>query len=204
MARKKWIRGIGVNMTQIELSTRALSVLAKSGWDGSERNIDKDLAELEEEDFSFPPSFAISFLKQYSGIEFEAIDEKISLRSIISFGLEKALEIPCVKSNLAEHEIILNKKLYPIGSMDLFVLSEKDSYERMILLIAETGEIYSSRSYIVNQAGYDDHDFINRVIDGTLLWRSNKELKISYSRYDARLKELRKQELAEERLEKAR
>jgi hypothetical protein len=114
--------------------------------------------------------------------------------------VEKALEIPCVKSNLAEHEIILEKKLYPVGSIDLFVLGEDDSYERMILLISENSGIYSSRSYVINQAGYDDHDFINRVIDGTLLWRGSKELKISYSRYDERLKKLRKQELTEERL----
>jgi hypothetical protein len=187
-------------MTQIELSTRARSVLAKCGWDGSERNIDKDLSELEEEGFGSPPSFAVSFLRHYSGIEFEAIDTKNSLHSIIFFGVEKALEIPCVKSNLAEHEIILEKKLYPVGSIDLFVLGEDDSYERMILLISENSGIYSSRSYVINQAGYDDHDFINRVIDGTLLWRGNKELKISYSRYDERLKKLRKQELTEERL----
>jgi hypothetical protein len=190
-------------MTQIELSTRARSTLAKCGWDGSERSIDQDLSELEEENFDFPPNFALSFLRKYSGIEFEAIDEKNLLRSIVSFGVEKALEIPCIKSNLAEHEVILGKKLYPVGSMDLFILGEDDSYERMILLIAENDGIYSSRSYVINQAGHNDHDFINRVIDGTLLWRSNKELKISYSRYDERLKKLRKKELVEERLSKS-
>jgi SMC interacting uncharacterized protein involved in chromosome segregation len=96
-------------MDLTELSSHALHVLRAQGWDGSEQNIESDLADLKEEGFDTPPSYVISILKKYSGLEFEAISKYTQSRLEISFGLDKALEIPCVKKNLIEHEIILGK-----------------------------------------------------------------------------------------------
>jgi hypothetical protein len=63
-------------MDQIELSSQALSILTTKGWDGSLRNIDRDLMDLNEGGFNLPPTeYAISLLKKYSGLEFETISE---------------------------------------------------------------------------------------------------------------------------------
>jgi hypothetical protein len=59
-------------------------------------------------------------------------------------------------------------------------------------------------SGFISQQGYSTEDFINRIIEDQPLWRNNDELRTSYSHYDPRLRDLRKQELAKERLEKAR
>jgi SUKH-3 immunity protein len=185
-------------MDLTELSSHALHVLRAQGWDGSEQNIESDLADLKEEGFDTLPSYVISILKKYSGLEFEAISEYTQSRLEISFGLDKALEIPCVKKNLIEHEIILGKKLYPIGSIDLSELNRNRDFGRLIIVVADDGNVYSSMSYVINQTGYDINDFINRVIDDQLLWRTDKSLKVSYSRHDPRLRELRKKELVEE------
>jgi hypothetical protein len=175
-------------MTKTELSSRAISTLAGKGWDGTQRNIDRDLADLREEGFDSPLNCAIFFLEQYSGIEFETIDLELSRRSIISLGVDKALEIPCLKLDINEHQMILGKNLYPVGSMDLYRLDSDNKYERMVLLIADDGGIYSSRSYVICQEGYDGNDFINRVIDGQGLWKTHEELRINYSKSDPKLK----------------
>jgi hypothetical protein len=191
-------------MSLAELNLQALSILRKNGWDGTPRNIDIDLEDLHQEGFKSPPSYALPILREYSGIEFEVVEKKFSTRSVITFGLEKALEVPCIKSDLGEHEIILGKELFPIGSIDLFNADSDISYERMILLVAEDNTIYSGRSYVIVQEGYCINDFINRIIENQSLWKSNKDLMINYSRKDSRLKEFRKKELAEERLAKTR
>jgi hypothetical protein len=187
---------------QTELSPTAFSILSSKGWDGSLRNIESDLADLQYGKFDSPPDYVISLLQKYSGIEFEVVSTYQASLLTVSFGLDKALEIPCVKSDLSEHEIILGKKLYPIGSIDLSELNGNRNFGRLIIVVAEDGNVYSSMSYVINQTGYDINDFINRVIDDQLLWRTDESLKISYSRYDTRLRALRKQELAEERLAK--
>jgi hypothetical protein len=179
-----------------ELSQQALAILQKAGWNGTPRNIDVDLIDLQEEGFEVPPSNANSILTQYSGIEFEVTEKKFLSRSVITFGLEKALEIPCLKSDLEEHEIILGKKLYPIGSMDLFHANSNISYERMILLVAEDNAVYASRSYVIAQEGRDVNDAINRIVSDELLWKTDETLRINYSRNDPRLKEIRKREAA--------
>jgi hypothetical protein len=192
-------------MSQVALSSQALSVLTMQGWDGLLRKIDRDLMDLKEGEFDLPPpEYAISLLEKYSGIKFEVVSIYQAMRLTISFGLDKALEIPCVKSDLIEHEIILGKKLYPIGSIDLSELNGNRDFGRLAIVVADDGNIYSSMSYIINQTGYNINDFINRVIDDQLLWRTDESLKVSYSRHDPRLRELRKQELVEERLSKAR
>jgi SUKH-3 immunity protein len=183
-------------MIQTDLTPQALSILRKAGWNGTSRKIDVDLADLQAEGFETPPSNAISILNQYSGIEFEVTEKKFLSRSIITFGLEKALEIPCIKSDLEEHQIILGKKLYPIGSMDLFHANSDISYERMILLVAEDNTVYSSRSYVIVQEGRDVNDAINRIVSDELLWKTDETLRINYSRHDPMLRELRKKEAA--------
>jgi hypothetical protein len=174
----------------------ALSILRKAGWDGTPRNIDVDLDDLQEGGFEVPPSNAISILTQYAGVEFEVIEKKFLSRSEVTFGVEKALEIPCIKSDIEEHEIILGKKLYPVGSMDLFHANSDTSYERMIILVAGDNSVYASRSYVIVQEGFDANDFINRIISDDLLWKTDENLRINYSRYDPRLRELRKKEAA--------
>jgi hypothetical protein len=191
-------------MSETELGTKALAILRKSGWDGLPRNIERDLADLQYKGFDSPPEHAVSVLKQYSGIEFEALDKDHGCRLEVCFGLNKAHEVPCVKSDIAEHEVILGKKLFPIGSVDSIEIEEESSYERFILLISEDKSIYSSISYTISQEGCDVNDYINRLVDDQPLWRYNENLIINYSRYDSRLKELRKKELLEERLAKTR
>jgi hypothetical protein len=183
-------------MYQTELSPKAVSILSSKGWNGAPHNIDRDLADLREEGFSPPPSYAASILEIYSGIEFEVIDAKFLNRSLVLFGLEKALEIPCVRKNLIEHEIILGKQLYPIGSIDLFHKGHDNSYERTILLVAEDNSVYSSVSYALAKEGHDINDAINRIVNGESLWKYSDEYKVSYSYRDSRLKELRKKEAA--------
>jgi hypothetical protein len=191
-------------MPETKLNPKSIGILSAKGWDGSSRNIESDLADLQYGKFDSPPDYVISLLEKYSGIEFEVVSIYQAMRLTISFGLDKALEIPCVKSDLAEHEIILGKKLYPIGSIDLSELDGNRDFGRLIIVVAEDGNIYSSMSYVINQTGYDINDFINRVIDDQLLWRTDESLKVSYSRHDPRLRELRKQELVEERLSRTR
>jgi SUKH-3 immunity protein len=174
-------------MTRTELNSKSLSILTAKGWDRSPRNIDRDLVDLKEGGFNFPPSYVLSFLQTYSGIEFETNNKNLSSLSIVNFGLEKAFEIPCVKADVTDHEIILGKKLYPIGSMDLFKSGSSNSYATVILLMAEDENIYVSVSYTISLAGYDSNDFINRVIDAQMLWEINDDLMISYSAYDPRL-----------------
>jgi hypothetical protein len=189
-------------MGQNSLTLQALVILRSSGWSGLSRNIERDLADLQYRGFEPPPEYAISILEKYSGIEFEAVDKTHGCRLEVCFGLNKAHEVPCVKSDIAEHEVIIGKKLYPIGSVDSFELEEDNSYERFILLVSEDGNIYSSISYVISQEGYDIDDYINRLVEDQPLWKNNKDLIINYSRHDPRLKELRKRELAEERLSK--
>jgi hypothetical protein len=131
-------------MGQNSLTLQALVILRSSGWSGLSRNIERDLADLQYRGFEPPPEYAISILEKYSGIEFEAVDKTHGCRLEVCFGLNKAHEVPCVKSDIAEHEVIIGKKLYPIGSVDSFELEEDNSYERFILLVSEDGNIYSS------------------------------------------------------------
>jgi hypothetical protein len=191
-------------MTETKLNPKSIATLSAKGWDGSSRNIESDLADLQYAKFDSPPDHVIFLLEKYSGIEFEVVSTYQATRLNVSFGLDKALEIPCVKSDLMEHEIILGKKLYPIGSIDLSELNGNRDFGRLTIVVADDGSIYSSMSYVINQTGYDIEDFINRVIDDQLLWKTDKSLKVSYSRHDPRLRELRKKELVEERLAKAR
>jgi SUKH-3 immunity protein len=179
-------------MSDTELSPHSLLILRKSGWDSLPRNIERDLADLKYGEFDFPSDSVVFILKQYSGLEFNTVSEYQGCRLEICFGLDKALEVPCVKSDIAEHEIIIGKKLYPIGSVDSIELEEENSYERLILLMAEDGNIYSSRSYVISLQGYNINDYINRIIEDQPLCRSNKNLIINYSQRDPKLKELRK------------
>jgi hypothetical protein len=174
-----------------------------NGWDGSERNIEKDLADLQYSGFEAPPQYVIAILKSYSGIEFEVISKYQNSHLVVFFGLDKALEILCVRKNLSEHEIILGKKLYPIGSIDLSELEEDGGEERLIILVAEDGSVYSSMSYVISQESYSVSDFINRIVDDQSLWHYDESLNVNYSRQDPRLKEFRKRELVEERLSKS-
>jgi SUKH-3 immunity protein len=190
-------------MSVTELNPKALSILRNIGWSGLSRNIERDLSDLQYRGFEPPPEYAVSILEQYSGIEFGAVDKTHRCRLEVCFGLNKAHEVPCVKSDIAEHEVIIGKKLYPIGSVDSFEIEEDNSYERFILLVSEDGSIYSSISYFISQEGYDIGDYINRLVEDQPLWKNNKDLIINYSRHDPRLKELRKRELAEERLSKS-
>jgi SUKH-3 immunity protein len=181
-------------MSWTELNAQALSILRKNGWNGMPRDIDIDLEDLCQEGFKSPPIHALNILKEYSGVEFEVIEKKFSTRSVITLGLEKALEVPCIKSDLEEHEIILKKDLYPIGSMDLFNAGSNISYERMILMVSEDGMVYSGRSYVIVQEGYCINDFINRIISNELLWKLHESLRINYSQRDPRLIDYQKRE----------
>jgi SUKH-3 immunity protein len=181
-------------MSWTELNVQALSILRKNGWNGTPRNIDIDLEDLLQEGFTLPPLHVLSILREYSGIEFEVIDKKFLTRSVITFGSEKALEVPCIKSDLEEHEIILEKELYPIGSMDFFNADSDISYERMILLVANDGMVYSGRSYVIVQEGYCINDFINRIISNEPLWKLHESLRINYSQRDPRLMNHQKKE----------
>jgi hypothetical protein len=187
-------------MTETKLNPKSIAILSAKGWDGSSRDIESDLADLQYGKFDSPPDYVVSLLEKYSGIEFEVVSTYQATRLTICFGLDKALEIPCVKSDLIEHEIILGKKLYPIGSIDLSELNGNRDFGRLIIVVADDGNIYSSMSYVINQTGYDINDFINRVIDDQLLWRTDESLKVNYSRHDPRLRDLRKKELVEEKL----
>jgi hypothetical protein len=188
-----------INMTETPLSPKAIAVLEAQGWNGSVRDIESDLADLQYAGFNSPPSYVLSLLEKYSAIEFQTISTYQDSRLVVGFGLDKVFEIPCVKSDVAEHEIILRKKLYPIGSIDTFELDGNRYFGRLILLISDDSAVYSSMSYVINQVGYDVNDFINRVVDDQLLWTTNADLKISYSRNDPRLKEFRKTELLEKK-----
>lgn len=190
-------------MSDTNLNSKALAILCSKGWDGSPREIEHDLTELQYEEFDSPPSHVVSILKKYSGLEFEAVSEYTQSKLEISFGLEKVFEIPFIKKNIADQEIILGKKLYPIGSVETYRLERPNSSNRLTLLVAEDGSIYSSMSCFISQQGYNAEDFINRIIEDQPLWRNNDELRISYSYYDSRLRDLRKQELVKERLQKA-
>jgi hypothetical protein len=181
-------------MGRSELNVQALSILRRNGWNGTPRNIDIDLENLRQEGFKSPPTHALSILREYSGVEFEVIEKKFSTRSVITFGPEKALEVPCIKSDLEEHEIILKKELYPIGSMDLFNADSEINYERMILLVAEDGMVYSGRSYVIVQEGYCINDFINRIISNEPLWKLHESSRMNYSQRDPRLIDYQKRE----------
>jgi hypothetical protein len=192
-------------MSDTSLNSKALATLSTKGWDGSSREIENDLAELRYEGFDDPPNHVVSILRRYSGLEFDAVSEYTQSRLEISFGLEKVFEIPSVKKNIAEQEIILGKELYPIGSMDTHRLEKpSSSSSRLILFVAEDSNIYSSMPGFISQQAYNVEDFINRIIEDQPLWKNNDELRTSYSYYDPRLRELRKQELVEERLSRTR
>jgi hypothetical protein len=183
-------------VVETELSSKALSILNAAGWNGSPRNIESDMEDLSFGEFNAPPDYVISFLRQYSGIEFDVYSASKKTRYCVSFGLDKAMEIPNAKLELEKHAIILQKKeLYPIGSVDSFAVGEPSGYwGRETIAIDEDECVYLSTRHAISQGGHSVNDFINRIVDDQLLAATNKDLNISYSEYDPRLKEFRLQE----------
>jgi hypothetical protein len=191
-------------MPETKLTSESLSVLGKQIFDVQLRDIERDLSDLNYDGFTSIPDYVIAFLKKYSGVEFEAISEYYGCRYEVCIGLFKAHEIPGLKSIVAEAEVILKKSLYPVGSMDIVELEEYGSSDRVTLIVAEDGSIYSSVSNVIHKEGCDINDFINRTVTDQQLGKENDKYTISYSQYDPRIKELRKKELIEQRLAKTR
>jgi SUKH-3 immunity protein len=193
-------------MAEIALTPKAISILQAAGWNGNaSRDIERDLEDLRYDEFDPPSNYVISLLKEFSGVEFGTLGKNGRNRYLVSFGLDKALTIPKVRQDLAEHSIILEKYLYPIGSIDAYAVKagEPENYwGREIIAIAEDCSIYSSIPYQVCKEGSSLNDFINRVVDDQFLSGTSKDMIVQYSNHDPRLKELQKQERQKQRLKR--
>ncbi len=193
-------------MVNIFLTSEARSTLLAAGWDGSaNRSIERDLLDLRYGEFDSPPDYIVSFLKEFSGIEFESLSRSGKNRYFVSFGLDKALEIPKIKLDLAEHSIILGKYLYPIGALDAYAVKvgmPDNLWGREIIAIASDRSIYTSIPYQVSQEGHSINDFINRVVSDSFLSSTSEDMVIRYSEQDPRLKKVQKQEQERQRLKR--
>jgi hypothetical protein len=196
-------------MVKTTLSLKAISLLQAAGWDGvGNRDIERDLEDLRYDEFDPPPDYIISFLREFSGVEFEFFSKAGETHYLVNFGLDKALEIPRVRFDLAEHSIILGKYLYPIGALDSYAVKvgQPKNYWRYwgreTIAVADDRSVYTSLSYRVCQEGYSINDFINRVVDDNFLSGTSEEMAIRYSQNDPRIKELQIQERKKQRLKR--
>jgi SUKH-3 immunity protein len=174
-------------MTKAKLTPKAIEILSQAGWDKRHREVNTILEDLRNEQFEAPSKNVLDFLNEFNGISFDVFEPEFQRRKEVCLGPEKALEVIFPDGNLMEHQVIIQKRLYPIGSIDLYHSGDVDSYERLVLLLADDNSVYSSISYSIAQYGIDVYDAINRIIDGTELWKTNDALRISYSNEDSRL-----------------
>jgi hypothetical protein len=174
-------------MAKIQLSSRAMEILRQAGWNNKPREFNRVLEDLRDEEFEAPNRNVLDFLSEFNGISFNVLEDGSQRRKEVFLGPERALEVIFADGNLKEHEAIIQKKLYPIGSIDLYHPGDADSYERLVLLLANDNSVYSSISYSIAQYGVNIYDAINRIVDGTELWKENDTLRISYSSKDPRL-----------------
>jgi hypothetical protein len=57
------------------LTSKAISILGKSGWYGLDRNIEQDLSDLQYRRFEPLSNSIVSILKHYSGLKFQGASE---------------------------------------------------------------------------------------------------------------------------------
>jgi hypothetical protein len=185
-----------MTMTGTKLSPQALYVLGnQASEDLQPQDIEEDLYWLEHHDLTPLPDSIMSFLEKYSGIKFSTTSNHYGSQMDVSFGLSEAGKSGGLKEIVEDAEVFLGQSFYPIGAMYEIELEQPLCRDRLILLLAEDGSIYSYCSNVIQKEGENVNDFVNRVVADQPLGRESRDNTVNYSDRDPRLKEIQKQRI---------
>jgi hypothetical protein len=191
------------NQRKTKLSPQAIRILGyQLSEDFQPRDLEKDLFWLKYHGLTPLPDYVTSFLQKYSGVQFAAIGDHYRSRMEVSFGLLEAGESGGLKEITEDAKVLLGQTFYPIGAMYEIELEQPLCRDKLILLLAEDGSIYSYYSHTLQKQGVDVNDFINRIVADRPIAKETCDRTINYSARDPNLQALKKKRKREQKLKR--